>query len=648
MPLDQPAHAQMHWDALTAKLEILMDRAGMGQFDAMIVVPPGANLEYPAIGPHLLAARARQDGFRVGILYANMIYAAIVGVESHQVLCSGSEELWGERVFAHAAYGTPLLGRPDNRDSALAAPRGDRHPHARDRLIQLAETAQEWAERVSSALARYCPRVIGCSTMFLQTAASVALLNRVKQLRPDRIAIMGGPNCEGEMAEGVMSLSEHLDYAFAGESEESFPAFLASVRDGRLPPRGVISGTPMLDLDKLPPPEYSEYYEQLDWFLPNSEVQQSGKISLPYETSRGCWWGEKHHCTFCGLNGYGMKFRSKSPSRVVEDLRTLLESHPTRRVQMVDNIMPHAYFRTLLPRLAAELPNLQIFYEQKSNLSLDQVRSLRRAGIDLIQPGIESLSTPLLKRMRKGVSARQNIGLLRYGRSVGVTLMWNILYGFPGDKAVEYESMLEFLPKLQHLNPPSGVFSVCIDRFSPYFTNGGEFGVTNVRPSNVYDLFLPETADARHVAYQFVADFDSESLESASLSERLRSLVATWRKPWLEGTPPVLEVTELTGDDFLLMDTREISGQAKIAFLNRAQAALVLTGVSNGNQDDEMQAHQRGWVILVDGGLVPLVTADPDLLASFEAESLGQRSKRSLPMSAPPQIRSLVPLSVAP
>ncbi len=42
---------------------------------------------------------------------------------------------------------------------------------------------------------------------------------------------------------------------------------------------------------------------------------------------------------------------------------------------MVDNIMPHDYFRTLLPALAKSGLGAHMFYEQKANLKLHQVKS---------------------------------------------------------------------------------------------------------------------------------------------------------------------------------------------------------------------------------------------------------------------------------
>ena len=527
----QPVHS--NWRFIVERVATLMDECMYSSCDALIIVPPGATLEHPAIGPHLLAAWAEQSGFRVGVLYANMIFAAMSGEDEHQSLCTMSEQIWGERVFCQAAYGTPLLGKPSSSNTTCTAhSAGDGQSNEWLKFHSMARLALPWAENLSKLLVRHGPRVIGCSSMFQQNAASLALLQRVKRLSADHLTIMGGPNCHGVMAEGLISLSDELDYAFSGEADQVFPEFLQAVSSKLAPQRGVIAGTPLLDMDTSPAPCYREFYDQLERLLPDSRVKREGKMSLPYETSRGCWWGEKHHCTFCGLNANGMVFRAKSPERVIGDLRKMLVQHPNRLVNMVDNIMPHQYFRTLLPRLAQELPNLQVFYEQKSNLSLGKVAALRQAGVTLVQPGIESLSTPLLKRMKKGVTAGQNIDLLRYCRSVGVTLVWNILYGFPGDLAHEYDSMLNILPKLKHLNPPSGVFSVCIERFSPYFERPQEYGITNLRPAQAYATFLPQRADIGKIGSQFEADFSAESLLDETVAAELWRLVIDWHQPW--------------------------------------------------------------------------------------------------------------------
>src|ERR1044072_6822673 len=43
------------------------------------------------------------------------------------------------------------------------------------------------------------PKIVGCSSVFQQHCASLALLKRIHALSPDTILLMGGANCEGEM-----------------------------------------------------------------------------------------------------------------------------------------------------------------------------------------------------------------------------------------------------------------------------------------------------------------------------------------------------------------------------------------------------------------------------------------------------------------
>ena len=101
--------------------------------------------------------------------------------------------------------------------------------------------------------------------------------------------------------------------------------------------------------------------------------------------------------------------------------------------------------RTLLPELAKLRHGVEIFYN-KANLTHDQIRLLRDAGIVPIQPGIETLSTPMLELMDKGITAFQNVRLLRYTAEFGIGTAWNLLYGFPREDPQQFQMMAELLP----------------------------------------------------------------------------------------------------------------------------------------------------------------------------------------------------------
>src|SRR5208282_1767562 len=188
------------------------------------------------------------------------------------------------------------------------------------------------------------------------------------------------------------------------------------------------------DMDRLPDPDYGDYFAALG----RSSLGPRIKPALLIESARGCWWGAKSHCTFCGLNGSTMAFRAKSAQRVYAELVRQKSRYGIGRFLAVDNIMSYHYFRDLLPMLNEHNPGVSLFYEIKSNLKRDQVELLRDAGVLAVQPGIESLSSHVLRLMRKGVTAIQNVQLLRLCREFGIEIAWNLLYGFPGETPEDY------------------------------------------------------------------------------------------------------------------------------------------------------------------------------------------------------------------
>ena len=586
----------------------------------LLIVPPFAGLDRPSLGVHLLQATAAQAGVAVQVLYANLRLAARIGERLYQEVCYGAPSaLMGERFFAAAAYGLPALGRDGGAGVTGSSPELTERMEV---LRAVQPEALAWAEEVADWVVANGYRLVGCTTTFEQTASSVALLCRIKARDPNIVTLLGGANCEGEMARGLATLPASADYLFSGECERAFAFWAPRLLAGDRPAARIVEGEPCPDIDALPRPDYSDYYDQLErWLGTEAMARGNGTLLLPYESSRGCWWGEKHHCTFCGLNASTMQHRARSAGRVIEDLRALLEHHPTRDVCMTDNIMPFAYFQTLVPRLAAELPGVRIFYEQKANLSLAQVTALRAAGIVDIQPGIEALSTPLLRLMDKGVSARQNIALLRYARATGVALKWNLLGDFPGDREEWYEETLRLVPLLVHLQPPKFFSPLSIDRFSPYFDTPDRYGIRASRPMPAYEAVLPDGCDVRRIAYHYVGEYDSAARRSPELMNAVSRAVETWIGRWdgeASRNPPSLEITALSSGTYVLYDDRTPSEPGRVQFFTREEAALLMTGAPAAHRDAFAWALDQRLFAELDGWLVPLVTAEPELMRDLE------------------------------
>lgn len=588
----------------------------------VLVVPPFAGMERPALGVHLLQAIARARGMDVQVFYANLWFAACFDERTHVSLGRTHHSLFlGERLFCHAAFGVPHLGHDDGADideafaasRAECARRGVPFTMTRGNLRALAERVEPWLETFVPALAGY--RVAGATTSFEQTGASLAILARVKQRAPHAITLLGGANCEGEMADGLAALAPYVDAIFDGESEQTFAELAAVVERGEALPRRIWRGTPCSDLDALPTPDFSDYYAQVRAFVPSLLPH----TRINYETSRGCWWGHKSHCTFCGLNGQGMAPRHKSADRAIGELRQLLAVHPNREVSLTDNIMPHEYWKTFVPRLASELPGLKLMYELKANVTLAQMRALAAAGIVEVQPGIEALSTELLGLMKKGTTCAQNLALLRFARMTGIRLHWNLLAGFPNDKAAFYEETRALLPLIPHLPPPSGVTRVVIDRFSPYHAAPERHGVRDVRPLPGYHAWLPEGADVARIAYHFDASFESELRARPDLVDALDADIQRWRRRWIDGPVPQLAVVETHGG-YELVDTRGLGlPERQPIDAARAHAALIARPLRNANRAEDAWARDARVVVERDDKLVPLALARPEVVDALDA-----------------------------
>ncbi len=497
---------------------------------------PFMAVDRPSIQLGLLKAIGESHGFPVATLHANLDFAARLGTDRYRALVELQGRLVGEWLFSPAAFGSAA---PDP-DAALLTEFGGDLRH----LGRLREIRDHDVPAYLDALVAEYPwhevDVVGFTATFQQNTASFALARRLKERFPRIVTVFGGANFDGGMGLELVRAVDCVDYAVVGEGDTAFPRLLTALAEGTDPTGvpGVASRSgatppapPATDLDALPVPDYDEYFTRAGHL--GLAVDDAW---LPFESARGCWWGAKHHCVFCGLNGSSMRFRAKSPARVRAELAHQAGRYGRFRFEAVDNILDPAYLTDLFPALAEDGLDYQMFYEVKANLSRAQLRVLARAGVTNLQPGLESLSTAVLRLMDKGVRAAQNVNLLRWARYYGIDVMWNILFGFPGETEADYAHQADVVPHLLHLQPPASTDRVWLERFSPMFD--GRFPTLRREPERSHRFVYPATVDTERVAYVFEHEFENALPDNAY--DRLRKAVAEWSRAWESPQPPVL------------------------------------------------------------------------------------------------------------
>ncbi|XXF77072.1 RiPP maturation radical SAM C-methyltransferase [Myxococcaceae bacterium GXIMD 01537] len=539
-----------------------------------LVSLPFISHRHPSIQLGLLKAIAGQRGFSLSTFHLNLDFAQQIGADFYERLCEHRRRLVGDWLFSVEAFGDDA---PDVGEAFLERFRED--------LEQLLEGIPDPIERLRHVRANEVPRyldrleteipwgdfrVVGFTSTFHQNAASFALARRLKRRFPGLVTVFGGANFDGDMGIELVRAVGAVDYAVSGEGDVAFCEFLAALDEGRDPAEvpGVISKSNGLvrrpapralftEMDRLPVPDYDEFFERAEalGLLPRAGRRD---VDLPFESARGCWWGQKHHCTFCGLNGNGMKFRAKSPERVLEDLSTLAQRYRSFRFSAVDNILDPKYLDRVLAPIAGERYDYEIFYEVKSNLTRPQLRALRDGGVRSIQPGIESLSSNVLRLMRKGVSGIQNVNLLRWAFYYGIEVAWNVLWGFPHETRADYEEQATLLRRIQHLQPPKAMGRIWMERFSPLYADRKSFPARDVRPEESYAFVYPRSVDLDQVAYFF--DYQLENSLPDDAFDETQRVVRAWQEAWDRPARPRL--TYFWSSDFLQIDDLREPGAA--------------------------------------------------------------------------------------
>lgn len=522
----------------------------------VLVNMPFAAAERPSLGLTAIRSALREKlhgQVLVECFYPNLDFARRLGVRRYDQISQGRYYSigLGDWLFREQAFPD---GDSDSEEYLLRCfpDRWRERGEVRELADEVREWLGGWLDDLVARAELETATVVGFTSVFQQNVASLALARRLKACKPAPTVVMGGANCEFPMGPTLAQAFDSLDLVFSGPALESFPNFVRGLLGGRSTDElamtgGVFRRTSGPDLVRQDLPtqgaerpinnpvdlDYDDWLDEFYRTFPNRELIPS----LTFETARGCWWGERRHCTFCGLNPETMGYRAMSPELALEQFDRLFRyASRCSMFECVDDIVAKSYFQDVFPWLKPP-EGATIFYEVKASLSDDQVATLSRAGVRVIQPGVESLATASLRLMGKGTTAFQNISLLKSCVRHGVHPTWNLLIGFPGEDEAVYRKYLRDIPLLAHLGPPSGVYPVRFDRFSPYFSDAASYGL-ELAPSEHYGFIYPVDQEAlAGLAYHFVdrARTREHAARLAWWAGRLGEAVRVWRDQWFVG-----------------------------------------------------------------------------------------------------------------
>lgn len=544
-----------------------------------IISMPWMGVGMPSIQLATLAAALEQEGIQSQCFELYLDYAALIGTNLYNQL-SNLPGFSCEWIFARHYYEAELgvqLPRPQDRLLALGLDSTELEERA---LQALHPVTEEFLRRCLAQLDLERLDVIGFSLTISQVASSMALARLIKRAKPEVSIVFGGAGCAGPMGPALMRICPYIDAVVQVEGEPVFGELIRRFRAGRSAEG--IPGTCWRDGAELrvndgsqlytgraqrPPINYDAYFERLDRLGLRDRLPA---IWLPYESSRGCWYGQKRQCTFCGLHDI-MKYRSWTYDVVLDELEHLRERYGTSNFFAVDLILPRDFTRNFFPELIRRDHDWRFFYEIKANMKRAELEVMADAGVCRVQPGIESLDDELLDLMRKGVSALQNVLLLKWCEELGIYASWNIIRGLPGESEAAYERMVALIAKLHHLRPPSGAGAFQLHRFSPYFNEPDRFGIQGNRAHSLFHHVFPVDQEVLDdLVYIHEYDLDAP-IAGKDLVTRLEQAIADWKQAYARGARLSLLVED--GGEGVVEDHRDPASPRTVR-LSPEQVAL--------------------------------------------------------------------------
>lgn len=254
----------------------------------------------------------------------------------------------------------------------------------------------------------------------------VMMLKAIKQTFPEVITVYGGvyPTFH---AQEILQQEEGVDVIVRGEGEAVSLALVKAIESGR-PLRTVegiayrVEGQP--DFTSTPAP-----IQNLDAFPIGWELIQNwddyqcfgmGRAAVS-QFSRGC----PHACTFCGQQAFWQEWRHRNPVKVADEIEWLHRTHGVRFISLADEnpTTDKAVWRHFLEELAARDISVHFFISIRTPdivRDADILHLYKKAGIQYILLGVESVDSEVLKDIKKGSTTRQDLEACRLLKQHGI------------------------------------------------------------------------------------------------------------------------------------------------------------------------------------------------------------------------------------
>lgn len=392
--------------------------------DIVLVQAPGWGVNTPPLGMAMLTAFARKQGYKVLPLDLN--------IETYIRRTKDFASAWdGEQ----AAWFWETGGCIDN----------------------LMKTFKSEIGAFIELIIQTNAPIVGFTIYSSSQQVSLELARMLKERNPAIKIIFGGANVSRYMGGLEIAKTPYVDAVAQGEGELTLIDIVDRIKNGRsikdCPGLVDTEDRELVDLNELPPPDFSDY-EFGVYRYPNR---------LPMQGSRGC----PNRCIFCNERPYWRTYRFRKAEKIFEDIKTLLARYPDGNLIDFQDSLINGSMRDL--ELLADLileHDLNIYWGgqtviRKEMANVELLKKLKRSGFLCGAYGIETASVPLMVKVGKILARGSDVDEIAEAHTeAGLDHVYNFMFGLPGETEEDAFANHEFIRRhagsITSVNPSPG------------------------------------------------------------------------------------------------------------------------------------------------------------------------------------------------
>ncbi|RPF39761.1 radical SAM superfamily enzyme YgiQ (UPF0313 family) [Streptomyces sp. Ag109_G2-6] len=324
------------------------------------------------------------------------------------------------------------------------------------RSVERDEQGLSFCDFAVHRLESFSSDVFGFSTICSSYPLTLRMAQQLKQLKPDAIIILGGPQAS---VVDVATLREFacVDCIVRGEAEVTLPSVLDALEAGSS--LQAIPGVTFREGDEVIRNENAPVISDLD-AVPTPAFHLYPHIKecryIPLELGRGCPFA----CEFCSTNDFFRRqFRLKSPERVINEMRKIKQEYKISTFDLVHDMFTVDRKR-VVQFCEALLASGETFHwncSARTDCVDDELIALMaKAGCKGIFFGIETGSARLQKIVKKRIDLSEATRRIECTDRHGITTAVSLITGFPEETMEDLRDTVAFMLdalRLDHAAP---------------------------------------------------------------------------------------------------------------------------------------------------------------------------------------------------